>query len=261
MEYTFGLVRPLEIVNDDECLSVLKDIIEERKVFNFFKQLLFGSMEIYPPRILSFEDRSRVLLYNEVVILPDAYVYLNEVIFTTTKRIFLFTYIDWVEHTNVVVSLTIGLYPELECSFNFGFRLPEDARLKNEQFTCRGQPSFYEREGLLQPILRFFNGLIDVLLELAVLKEYKVDKIRAVIRHRLTRHVCVSSRLLNVVMYALRLRLHVLAYIEEHCVCGGWKKDVYVCNCFSLCSMILEHFPDAKQLCNDVVQFATRERR
>ena len=263
MQCTPGLIRPMEIVNDDERLSVLRAIIEERKVFEFFKQLLFNSVEIHPtvsslPR-RTFND-TRVLLYNETVILPYAYVYLNDVVFTTTSRIFYFTYMDWTNQTNVVVSLTIGLYPELECSFRFGFRLPADAELNIEQFTCMGLDSAFSRDQFEGPILWFFKILTDTLLELVALREYKVDEIRRVIRERFAKHVCVSSRLLNVVMYALRLRRHILKYIEGRCVCGGWKKDVYVCKCLSLCSLISEQFPDAKQLCNDVVQFATRGR-
>jgi hypothetical protein len=264
MHCTPGLIRPMEIVNDDERLSVLRAIIEERKVFEFFKQLLFNSVEIHPtvsrrrPR-RTFKD-TRVLLYSEAVILPYVYVYLNDVVFTATSRIFYFTYMDWTNQLNVVVSLTIGLYPELECSFRFGFRLPTDAELNIEQFTCMGLDSAFLREQFEGSILRFFKVLTDTLLELGALREYKVDEIRRVIRERVAKHVCVSSRLLNVVMYALRLRRHILTYIQERCVCGGWKKDVYVCKCLSLCSLISEQFPDAKQLCNDVVQFATRGR-
>jgi hypothetical protein len=182
----------MEIVNDDERLSVLRAIIEERKVFEFFKQLLFNSVEIHPTggfihsrrrQRRTFKD-TRVLLYNEAVILPHAYVYLNDVVFTATSRIFYFTYMDWTNQLNVVVSLTIGLYPELECSFRFGFRLPTDAELNIEQFTCMGLDSAFLREQFEGAILRFFKVLTDTLLELGALREYKVDEIRRVIRER-----------------------------------------------------------------------------
>ena len=48
MQCNPGLIRPMEIINDGEYLSVLRDIIEERKVFEFFKQLLYRSVEIHP---------------------------------------------------------------------------------------------------------------------------------------------------------------------------------------------------------------------
>ena len=260
MQCTPGLIRPMEIINDGEYLSVLRDIIEERKVFEFFKQLLYRSVEIHPTTsdflFRTFND-TRVLLYNETVILPYAYVYLNDVVFTTTSRIFYFTYMDWTNNTNVIISLTIGLYPELDV--RVGYRLPVDAELNIEQFTCV-EEQYFPQEQLEQPILWFFKVLVDTLLELVALQEYKVDVIRQVIRNRLTSLVCVSSRLLNVLIYALRLRRHILKYIEGRCVCEGWKKDVYVCKCLSLCSLISERFPDAKQLCNDLVQFATRGR-
>jgi hypothetical protein len=260
MQCTPGLIRPLEIVNDDERLSVLRAVIEEHKVFEFFKQLLFNNVEIHPYGRRRTFSNTQVLLYNEAVILPHVYVYLNDVIFTATSRIFYFTYMDWTNQLNAVVSLTIGLYPELQCSFRFGFCLPANAELNIEQFTCTGLDDAGWREHFEWSILRFFEILTNTLLELCVWQEYKVAKIRKVIRERAARHICVSSRLLNVVMYALRLRKHILKYIEDRCVCGGWRKDVYVCQCLSLCSLISEQFPDAKQLCNDVVQFATCRR-
>ena len=142
MQCNHGLTRPMEIINDGEYLSVLRDIIEERKVFEFFKQLLYRSVEIHPTTsdflFRTFND-TRVLLYNEAVILPYAYVYLNDVVFTTTSRIFYFTYMDWTNNTNVIISLTIGLYPELDV--RVGYRLPADAELNIEQFYLYGSES------------------------------------------------------------------------------------------------------------------------
>ena len=180
MQRTPGLIRPMEIINDSEHLSVLRDIIEERKVFEFFKQLLFNSVEIHPTTSKRQPQRTfndtRVVLYNEAVILPYAYVYLNDVVFTATSRIFYFTYMDWTDHTNVIISLTIGLYPELD--FRMGFRLHADAELNIEQFTCLGLDSAFSRDQFERPILWFFKVLIDTLLELVGLQEYKVDVIR-----------------------------------------------------------------------------------
>jgi hypothetical protein len=253
MQFTPGLIRPMEIINDGEYLSVLRDIVEERKVFEFFKQLLYRECDIHitdPSRTFS---STRVLLYNEAVSLPYAYVYLIDVVFTTTSRIFYFTYMDWTNTTTAIMSLTIGLYPELDVSV--GYRIPTDAELNIEQFTFLTLE--YTREQLEQPILWFLKALVDILRELTGLREYNVDVIRQVICDCLTVYVCVSPRLLNVLIYALRLRNHILGYITGRCICEGWKEEPHVCKCLSLCSLITERFPDAKQLCNELVQFAT----
>jgi hypothetical protein len=105
-----GLLNVCEIIKGNESRRCLEQMLEDRKVFAWFIDLLFKHKNV----LMKQRVWSVTLLYGVFRPLPLLYAYLNGVQIIDKQRTFTITFTDWQRHTYGAVDVTLDIYPQLQ---------------------------------------------------------------------------------------------------------------------------------------------------
>ena len=257
MACNHGLLGVCETIGAKESETKAKQILEDRKVFAWFIDLLYKHKNILNP------GNQRVwpviLLYGVFRPLPVLYTYLNDVQIMDKQRTFRITFTDWQRHTYGVVDVTLDIYPRLQIEGYY--RLKGEAKIVHKHSCIMVNTSFGpNRTDFCEQVsncLVEFLWLLDQCCRENIYDVVEIRKLLVCHNVSLLNNTMFSTRLIEVLMYACRLENAIRTYITDRCFCRYAGSNC--CKCLFLCLTIRDRFPEANLLADDVVLFKTPE--
>ncbi|CAB3982345.1 Hypothetical predicted protein [Paramuricea clavata] len=231
-ECDHGLGEPLEVLEDEECLMVIKEMKKDRKDFNFYTSLLY---EIDGVRLVDETMSLQICAHGGVRPLPCVYTYLNDVSFTNVARILKITHIDWANARYCTVFITIPIYPIFKNLWANACTLPKQEVSVRVGHQCMLQ----RRPGIDLSRGRYEDRVIVHYKSLMVaIKEMLVERdVNEMCESLINTDILYSYRFVCVAMFALRLQAAVYTYMCA-CPCNSENE----CRCENICSTVLDIF-------------------
>ena len=237
-----SLKRPYSFVYDDEKLLNVRDMLVDKKIYQFFIDL-FNDRKIISAALYSSNTFAMTTMLLDDRLLPLAFYYMYPVeccIRSDGACEITVSYIDWREKIYAQCEYLFYIYPRKTGSREYTNNLRVEfvvrhitAQVKSTN-TNRAQRIVHAIGDQL--IQWFFDSL---------------DKNDREIESKCLREtgVLVSRRLIDYLKYMCQIHVCVKSYLRANCQCGGYND---VCVCVALCASVRRLY-DVHKLCGDAV--------
>ena len=235
------LLRPYSYVMDNEKLLNVRDMLVDKKIYQFFVDLL-NKLKTISAALYNDSFARTTMLFDDCLV-PMAYYYMYPVEYCGNgdgSRKVTVSYIDWREKIYAQCEYIFHIYPRKSGSREYTNNLRVEFIVRH--ITAGARTTNTRR------IQRIIQAIGDQLVQwFFVLLEKSDREIELKCLH--VTGVLVSRRLVDFLKYMCTIHVRVKNYLRTNCQCGGYND---VCTCVTLCATV-RHLYDEHKLCDAVL--------